>query len=130
MSAGRLRALAERLAVLSDPTRLLLFEMLVQGVQCNCDLGDALGVTPNLVSHHLGVLRRAGLVRAERDRLDGRWVYYSVDPVVLRRLGEELSELLDPGRLKPRLATCGPHVTRVRARGAERSIASPEVVRS
>jgi ArsR family transcriptional regulator len=93
---------------LSEPNRLLLLEMLIQGVQCNCDLGQRLGMAPNLVSHHLGVLREAGLVRAEHDPLDGRWIYYSIDPSALRELRETLARFLDADRIQPRLSTCGP----------------------
>ena len=73
-----LQALAQRLQVLAEPTRLLIFHLLMEGVQCNCELGEALGVPPNLVSHHLRALRKAGLIEAERDGVDARWVYYSI----------------------------------------------------
>lgn len=108
LSPDRLRSLSRSLKVLADPKRLLLFEMLVQGVQCNCDLGDALGMAPNLISHHMSVLRGAGLVLAERDPLDARWVYYSIDPSVLSELRETLARFLDADRIQPRLSTCGP----------------------
>ena len=110
LSPDRLGSLSRSLKVLAEPKRLLLFEMLVQGVQCNCDLVDALGMTPNLVSHHMSVLREAGLVLAERDPLDARWVYYSLDPTALGELRDELGLLLDPGRIQPRRVTCGPRV--------------------
>ena len=110
LSPDRLGWLSRSLKVLAEPKRLLLFEMLVQGVQCNCDLVDALGMTPNLVSHHMSVLREAGLVLAERDPLDARWIYYSIDPTALGELKDELGLLLDPGRIQPRRVTCGPRV--------------------
>lgn len=98
------------LRALAEPRRLLLLEMLIRGVQCNCDLGEALGMAPNLVSHHLRVLREAGLVHAEHDPLDARWVYYSIDPAALRELNVALARFLDPNRIRPRLASCGPRV--------------------
>jgi ArsR family transcriptional regulator len=94
--------------VLGEPNRLLLLELLMQGVQCNCDLGQALGMAPNLVSHHLAVLREAGLVRAEHDPLDARWIYYSIDPSALSELRETLARFLDVDRIQPRRSTCGP----------------------
>jgi len=97
--------------VLSEPNRLLLLEMLIQGVQCNCDLGQALGMAPNLVSHHLGVLREAGLVHAEHDPFDARWIYYSIEPSALSELRESLIAFLDAGRIQPRQPTCGPQNT-------------------
>jgi ArsR family transcriptional regulator len=108
------------LKALSDPTRLVILDLLMQGVQCNCYLGDRLGLPMNLISHHLKVLRQAGLVKAERDPLDARWIYYSLDQEKLAGLREQLSAFLDPRRIQLRLPTCGPqfagketaHVTR------------------
>lgn len=102
--------LARSLKVLSDPTRLAIFDALMQGVQCNCDLGERLGLPMNLISHHLKVLRQAGLVQVERDQLDSRWVYYSVDARVLEELRTWLTTFLNPARIQPRLSTCGPRV--------------------
>ncbi len=102
--------LARLLKVLSDPTRLTIFDALMQGVQCNCDLGERLGLPMNLISHHLRVLRQAGLVQVERDPLDSRWLYYSVDVRALEELQAWLTTFLDPTRIQPRLSTCGPRV--------------------
>jgi ArsR family transcriptional regulator len=100
--------LAEWLKVLAEPKRLYLFHLLMEGVQCNCELGDALGAQPNLVSHHLRSLREAGLVNAERDANDARWVYYSVNPAALAALRGAFGQFFDPGRTKSRRLTCGP----------------------
>lgn len=102
--------LARLLKVLSDPTRLTIFDALMQGVQCNCDLGERLGLPMNLISHHLKVLRQAGLVQVERDPWDSRWLYYSVDARALEELRTWLANFLDPARIRPRLSTCGPRV--------------------
>ncbi len=108
-STGReLIELAGLLKVLSDPTRLAIFNALMQGVQCNCDLGERLGLPMNLISHHLKVLRQAGLVNMERDEFDARWVYYSVNRQALEELNHAFSAFFDPARIKPRLPTCGP----------------------
>jgi len=100
--------LAEQLRVLSDPTRLRVLDLLMQGVQCNCELVGALDLAPNLISHHLGVLRRAGLVTATRDPHDGRWIYYAIDRAALDRLNAVLGAFLDPARIRPRQPQCGP----------------------
>ena len=68
--------LAESLKVLAEPKRLQILNLLMSGVQCNCELGEHLQMAPNLISHHLRVLRQAGLVDVERDTLDARWLYY------------------------------------------------------
>ena len=107
-------ALAERLKVLAEPKRLLIFNLLMEGVQCNCELGDHLQMAPNLISHHLGVLREAGLVDMERDVVDGRWVYYSVNRQALAELNVAFGAFCDPDRIKPRRPTCGPQASVVR----------------
>ena len=103
-----LPALADRLKLLADPTRLAILDLLMEGVQCNCYLGDRLGLTMNLISHHLKVLREAGWVNVERDPLDARWMYYSVNQEKVIELREQVSAFLDPQRIQPRLPTCGP----------------------
>ena len=93
---------------LAEPNRLLLLEQIIEGVQCNCELGDALQMAPNLISHHLSVLREAGLVNVERDPVDGRWVYYSVNLKVLEEFRQVLGAFFDPERIQPRQTVCGP----------------------
>jgi ArsR family transcriptional regulator, arsenate/arsenite/antimonite-responsive transcriptional repressor len=110
-----LQRLAESLKVLSEPKRLLILHMLMEGVQCNCELGEALGLPPNLISHHLRALRNAGLVHAGRDALDARWVYYSINGKALDELLQAFGAFFDPGRIKPRRLTCGPHAEPVPA---------------
>ena len=106
-----LKVLAERLKAVAEPKRLLILHMLMEGVQCNCELGDALQMTPNLISHHLRILREAGLVDVERDALDARWVYYSVNRQALDELNASFGAFFDPARIKPRRLTCGPQGT-------------------
>ena len=103
-----LETLVERLKVLAEPKRLLILEMIIQGMQCNCELGDALQMSPNLISHHLSKLRKVGLVNAERDPSDSRWVYYSVNQVALEELNTTFGAFFDPERIQPRRLTCGP----------------------
>jgi DNA-binding transcriptional ArsR family regulator len=63
---------------LSDPTRLALAHALALGDElCVCDLSWISGRAQNLVSHHVRVLRQAGLASARRD---GKIVFYSLTP--------------------------------------------------
>jgi ArsR family transcriptional regulator, arsenate/arsenite/antimonite-responsive transcriptional repressor len=103
-----LEALASRLKVLAEPKRLLILHLLMEGVQCNCELGEMLEMAPNLISHHLSILRKAGLVDAERDAVDGRWIYYSINRHALEELNQAFGIFFDPERIKPRRETCGP----------------------
>jgi ArsR family transcriptional regulator len=102
--------LANILKVFGDPSRLAIFDRLMQGVQCNCELRDQLNLPMNLISHHLKVLRDAGLVNAERDATDARWIYYSVNRKAIAQLREQLGAFLDPKRIQPRQPSCGPHL--------------------
>jgi ArsR family transcriptional regulator len=96
------------LKALSDPTRLSIFDMLMEGVQCNCEIAERLDLSLSLISHHLGVLRQVGLVEGERDPDDARWIYYSVNRNALVELDEEMGHLLDVDRIQPRVPSCGP----------------------
>jgi ArsR family transcriptional regulator, arsenate/arsenite/antimonite-responsive transcriptional repressor len=107
-SPVNLESLAERLKVLAEPKRLLIFNLLMEGVQCNCELGDSLQMTPNLISHHLSKLRAVGLVEVERDALDSRWVYYSINHSALEELNAAFGAFFDPKRIRPRQPKCGP----------------------
>jgi ArsR family transcriptional regulator, lead/cadmium/zinc/bismuth-responsive transcriptional repressor len=73
---------AERAVVaaqaLGDPTRLNVAAALAQTDElCGCDLSWITGRSQKLVSHHLKVLRQAGLAESRRD---GRIVYFSLSP--------------------------------------------------
>jgi ArsR family transcriptional regulator len=69
---------------LSDPARLAILRQLrSQDEVSACDFVDCCGVAQPTVSHHLKVLREAGLVRGERR---GLWVYYRLEPAALDRL--------------------------------------------
>jgi ArsR family transcriptional regulator len=101
-------ALIRMLKALGDPTRLRILDMLMEGVQCNCEISERLGLSLNLISHHLRVLREAGLIQSERAEEDARWIYYTVDQDALVELNEALGHLLDAARIQPRVPTCGP----------------------
>ena len=72
----RRRAVAAlRFRALGDETRLRILEELVGGEASVSDLTERLQVGQSLMSHHLRILREAGLVV---DRRAGRWVHYAV----------------------------------------------------
>jgi ArsR family transcriptional regulator len=103
-------AVAELTAVLKalgEPNRLRIFAELMKGDTCNAELNEALGLPANLLSHHLRVLSDAGLVSSRRDRIDGRWIYYSVDREAATRWQEWFNTFLDPARIRQRVV-CGP----------------------
>jgi len=66
---------ALRLKALADPVRVRLMSLLLANDEvCTCDLAPSVGVTEATVSHHLGVLRKAGLITDGERR--GMNVYY------------------------------------------------------
>jgi ArsR family transcriptional regulator len=99
--------LTTMLKALSEPNRLLIFAELMTGNSCNCELEERLGLPRNLLSHHLRVLSKAGLVNSRRDLVDGRWIYYSVDEDAVTRWQNWFSTFLDPSRIQER-PVCGP----------------------
>ena len=88
---SRAEAMAPMLAALADPMRLRIISILIdapEGSSCGCDLETPLGLSQPTVSHHLKVLREAGLVEGERR---GRWVHYRVVPARLTEIVGALS---------------------------------------
>lgn len=95
------------LKTLGEPNRLRIFAALMNGNSCNCELQETLGLAPNLLSHHLRTLEKAGLVHSRRDRADGRWIYYSVDRTAAARWQSWFQNFFDPTRIQKR-PLCGP----------------------
>jgi ArsR family transcriptional regulator len=86
-AAGELAVVFKALA---DPVRLRLLSLIAShagGQACVCDLTGEFDVSQPTISHHLKVLREAGLVQSERR---ATWVYYQVVPAALERLGQLL----------------------------------------
>jgi ArsR family transcriptional regulator, arsenate/arsenite/antimonite-responsive transcriptional repressor len=76
--------LAPMFKALGDPVRLRLLSLIASAAEvCVCDLTDAFEVSGPTISHHLRVLREAGLVDCERR---ATWVYYWIKPEALRQL--------------------------------------------
>jgi ArsR family transcriptional regulator len=83
-----LETLSSRFAALADPTRLGIVNRLASaGELCVCVLTPEFDVSQPTMSHHLKVLREAGLVESERR---GRWAYYRLRREAVRSLAEAL----------------------------------------
>jgi ArsR family transcriptional regulator len=83
--------LARSFKALSDPVRLRLLSLIAAhegGEACVCELSGGFEVTGPTISHHLRVLREAGLISGERR---GTWVYYRAEPEALGRLSGALA---------------------------------------
>lgn len=75
---------ASRFKALADPTRVALIARLSGGEEvCVCHLAEGSELSQPTISHHLGILRRAGLVTSRRK---GTWAYYRLVPEAMREL--------------------------------------------
>jgi len=77
---------------LAEPLRWRIVELLATEELCVCHLVDELDVPQPLVSHHLKVLRAAGLVASSRYRY---WTYYRLRADAVAEAGRRLTELAD-----------------------------------
>lgn len=91
LDEGQAADLAKIFKALGDPVRLRLLSLIASragGEVCVCDLTPAFDLSQPTISHHLKLLRQAGLIDCERR---GTWVYYWVLPATLDRLSTFLT---------------------------------------
>jgi ArsR family transcriptional regulator len=93
----------ELLKVLSVPLRWEIVQRLADEALCTCHLVDELGAAQPLISHHLRVLKEAGLVHAEPA---GSFTYYVLDRSVLGELATTLARLAGRTEGAPRRRPC------------------------
>ncbi|MDZ4233781.1 MAG: metalloregulator ArsR/SmtB family transcription factor [Dietzia sp.] len=83
-------SLAQMFKAIGDPVRLRLLSLIAShsgGEACVCDISGTFDLSQPTISHHLKVLRSAGILDAERR---GSWVYYRIIPTALQRLSAVL----------------------------------------
>lgn len=92
-SHAEAQRLSEDLQILGHPVRLMILGVLARhsGQVCVCDLEAAVPVKQPTVSHHLRLLREAGLVDAERR---GSWMYYFICRDALAALRKRVMQVL------------------------------------
>jgi ArsR family transcriptional regulator len=91
VSEATAASLAQVFKALGDPVRIRLVSLIGAhqgGEVCVCDLTAAFDLTQPTISHHLKVLRAAGIIDSERR---GTWVYYRLVPAALDRVAGVLS---------------------------------------
>ncbi|HEY8655581.1 MAG TPA: metalloregulator ArsR/SmtB family transcription factor [Candidatus Limnocylindria bacterium] len=82
------------LQALAEPTRLAIVRQLADTAEiCACDLTGGCDVSQPTVSHHLKVLREAGVIAGTRR---GTWIYYRLEPKAAARIAA-LGRLLEAG---------------------------------
>ena len=81
-------SLAERFKALADPTRVAIVNRLAAADECCvCDLNAAFDLSQPTISHHLRILRDAGLVESTRR---GTWAFYRLVPEAMDELRQTL----------------------------------------
>jgi ArsR family transcriptional regulator len=84
LSDASRKELAARFKALADPTRVAIVNRLAATDECCvCDLTGAFELSQPTISHHLRLLREAGLVEASRR---GTWAYYRLIPEAVAEL--------------------------------------------
>ncbi len=92
MESAQAESVAKLLKALGDPVRLRLMSLIASADEaCVCDLTTPFSVSQPTISHHLRVLREAGLVDSERR---GTWVYYRARRDALDSLGSLFTSTL------------------------------------
>jgi ArsR family transcriptional regulator len=90
LSADQAVELARSFKAVADPVRLRLLSLIAAhegGEACVCDLSDAFDLSGPTISHHLKVLREAGVITSDRR---GTWIYYRIQPETLAMLSQVL----------------------------------------
>jgi ArsR family transcriptional regulator len=89
MSEDEASGVAERFKALSDPTRVRILNLLARNPElCVCDMQTNFELSQPTISHHLSLLKKAGLVECETR---GRWCFYRAKPEAI----EELARVLE-----------------------------------
>jgi DNA-binding transcriptional ArsR family regulator len=85
----------DALRVFADPLRCEIIRLLAAEQLCTCHLVAETGAVQPTVSHHLRVLREAGLVEGEPS---GRFTYYRLRPDAVAAMATDLAGLADAAR--------------------------------
>ena len=80
---------------LADPTRREILRLLGEGDLTAGEIAEHFEMTFPSVSHHLSILKSAGLITDERE---GQFIRYHLDTTVIEELIGKLYDLIDPGR--------------------------------
>jgi ArsR family transcriptional regulator, arsenate/arsenite/antimonite-responsive transcriptional repressor len=93
--------LSQSLQALSDPTRREILRLLRERDLTAGEIAANFSMSAPSISHHLGVLKNAALVRARRD---GQTIVYSLNSSVVQELLQEIFDILQTGKEEARNA--------------------------
>ncbi|VBB08890.1 arsr-type transcription regulator hth motif [Lucifera butyrica] len=95
--------LADVFKALGDETRLEIIHMLLGREMCVCDIFSAVNISQPAVSHHLKVLKQAGIVC---DKREGKWIYYSMNPEAFDLIEDYMKNIRPTLMKKERYRDC------------------------
>lgn len=101
-----MKNLAQIYKALGDETRLEIVNMLLGKELCVCDIIDAFSLSQPAISHHLKILRQAGILI---DTKDGKWVFYSLNPETLKLAEQFLTQVSKKVLIKEHCKPCSPN---------------------
>lgn len=67
---------ADFFKALGEETRLRMLEIIAEEELCNCQLMERMNISQSLVSHHIKILKQAGIID---ERRNGKWMYYTIN---------------------------------------------------
>ncbi|MDP2642920.1 MAG: metalloregulator ArsR/SmtB family transcription factor [Candidatus Peregrinibacteria bacterium] len=97
MRGKQYKIFLELLKSLGDSTRLDVVIFISSGEKCVCEIFKHLKLSQNLVSHHLGILRKNKLIIA---RKDGKRVYYSLNKEKIDEFQKYLDSVTETKEIK------------------------------
>ena len=77
---------------LSDPIRINILELMMNGEICVCDIVKVTGLSQSKISYHIKILKGSGLIT---DRQEGRWGYYKLDLEILSDIQNWMGNLIN-----------------------------------
>ncbi len=88
MEPSDAEVVAERFKALADPTRVRILNLLARNPElCVCDMNASFDLSQPTISHHLSLLKKAGLVECD---VRGRWAFYRAKPDAITELARVL----------------------------------------
>ncbi|AEF97110.1 ArsR/SmtB family transcription factor [Methanotorris igneus] len=92
MDNGKYEAMAEVFKAFADPTRLMILKLLTENESmCVCKIIDELKKPQPTISHHLNILKKAGIIKAKKE---GTWNYYYIVNPKVKELIQMIDEIL------------------------------------
>ncbi|ADQ15396.1 ArsR/SmtB family transcription factor [Halanaerobium hydrogeniformans] len=85
------KKLVKMLKALADENRLMMIELLSYNSMCSCHFVEELEISQPNVSHHLKILKEAGLINATKR---GRWIDYSLNTESIELIKAEINSIL------------------------------------